>query len=37
LGLYEELMSFSKISRLNTFYTDKLKLVGKAEATNSEQ
>ncbi|KAG0311381.1 hypothetical protein BGZ97_011902 [Linnemannia gamsii] len=36
LNLYEELMKFSKISRLNTFYTDKLKLIGKAEATNSE-
>ncbi|KAF8945124.1 hypothetical protein BGZ47_003215 [Haplosporangium gracile] len=36
LGLYEELMSFSKVSRVNSFYTGKLKLVGRSENTTGE-
>ncbi|KAF9124339.1 hypothetical protein BG015_005110, partial [Linnemannia schmuckeri] len=36
LGLYEELMSFSKVSRVCSFYTDKLELVGRTESTTGK-
>lgn len=36
LGLYEELLSFSKVADKGTFYTDKMKLIAKMEAIGQE-
>ncbi|KAK3848472.1 MAG: hypothetical protein J3R72DRAFT_469939 [Linnemannia gamsii] len=36
LGLFEELVSFSKPSRSGTMFTDKLKLIGKMTPTSDE-
>ncbi|KAK3834914.1 MAG: hypothetical protein JOS17DRAFT_773038 [Linnemannia elongata] len=36
LGLYEELLSFSKIADKGTFYTDKMNVIAKIEAIGQE-
>ncbi|KAG0203369.1 hypothetical protein BGX33_009154 [Mortierella sp. NVP41] len=36
LGIYDELMSFSKPSRSATFYTDKMKIVGSSTSISAD-